>query len=221
MVKKLIHAFIIIIFSFSTVIADYVDIIYLKNGTIIKGVIIEQIPGESLTIETIEGNKIVCSFDDITKILKEKVVEKEVEKKVKKPQMSLEELAFKRKKEEYNSKRIDGWMVLGCSCVPIGGTGYFFGKEPTKGAIFLAGDVVWWVGFITIGIDSTIGIVTFIGIYVAARVYEYVDAFAVAERYNKKLKKKIGLPEDFELSYSFEKDKYNISNTRLGLHYRF
>jgi len=47
------------------------DVVYLKNGGVIRGVIIEQTPGKSLKIQTKDGNIFVYVFDDITKITKE------------------------------------------------------------------------------------------------------------------------------------------------------
>ena len=47
------------------------DVVYLKNGEIVRGTIIEQIPGESLEIQTQDGSVSVYSMDEITKIVKE------------------------------------------------------------------------------------------------------------------------------------------------------
>lgn len=51
--------------------ADMVEVVYLKNGSIIRGVIIEQIPGKSIKIETEGGNVFVYTYDEIEKITKE------------------------------------------------------------------------------------------------------------------------------------------------------
>ncbi len=50
------------------------DIVYLKNGSIIKGEIIEQVPSKTLTIQTADGSSFVYNVDDILKITKEKQV---------------------------------------------------------------------------------------------------------------------------------------------------
>jgi hypothetical protein len=47
------------------------DIVYLKNGSIIKGVIIEQVPNVSLKIETRDGSIFVYKFEEIEKIARE------------------------------------------------------------------------------------------------------------------------------------------------------
>jgi len=49
-----------------------IDVVYLKNGNIIRGTILERIPGESVTIETRDGNVFVFKFTEIEKITREK-----------------------------------------------------------------------------------------------------------------------------------------------------
>jgi hypothetical protein len=53
---------------------DYVDILYLKNGSVIRGMIIEQVPNESLKIKTIDGSVFVYSMDEVLKFTKELTV---------------------------------------------------------------------------------------------------------------------------------------------------
>nr|MBS9774853.1 hypothetical protein [Tenacibaculum sp.] len=47
------------------------DVVYLKNGSIIKGYIIEQVPNKTMTIQTIDGSTFVYPIDEIKKITKE------------------------------------------------------------------------------------------------------------------------------------------------------
>ena len=47
------------------------EVVYLKNGSIIKGTIIEQVPGESLKIQTTDGSIFVCKLSEVEKITKE------------------------------------------------------------------------------------------------------------------------------------------------------
>src|SRR6187455_310216 len=53
--------------------ANYEDVVYLKNGSIIHGMIIEQIPNESIKIKTADRNVFVFRMDEIQKITKEEV----------------------------------------------------------------------------------------------------------------------------------------------------
>ncbi len=43
------------------------DVVYLKNGSIIKGEIIEQIPNESMKIKTFDGSIFVYAMNEIKK----------------------------------------------------------------------------------------------------------------------------------------------------------
>ena len=49
---------------------NYEETIYLKDGSVISGIIIEQIPGKSMTIQTNDGNVIVYQVKDVAKITK-------------------------------------------------------------------------------------------------------------------------------------------------------
>ena len=48
--------------------SNYQDVVYLKNGSIIRGVIIEQVPNKSIKIETADRNVFVYLMDEIEKI---------------------------------------------------------------------------------------------------------------------------------------------------------
>ncbi len=69
--------FLLIIFSvaalpsFVNAQANYEDVVYLKNGSIIHGTIIEQVPNESIKIKTADGNIFVYKMDEISKLTKE------------------------------------------------------------------------------------------------------------------------------------------------------
>ena len=49
----------------------YEEVVYLKNGSIIRGVIIEQVPNETLKIKTRDGSVFVFKIDETEKITKE------------------------------------------------------------------------------------------------------------------------------------------------------
>jgi hypothetical protein len=50
---------------------EYVEVLYLKNGSIIRGMIIEQIPNEQVKIQTSDGSVFVYTMDQVLKITKE------------------------------------------------------------------------------------------------------------------------------------------------------
>ena len=47
------------------------DVVYLKNGSIIRGKIIEQVPNQSIKIQTNDRNVFVFKYDEVEKITKE------------------------------------------------------------------------------------------------------------------------------------------------------
>lgn len=51
---------------------EYQDVVYLKNGSVVRGMIIEQVPNTSLKIQTADNSLFVFTFDEILKITKEK-----------------------------------------------------------------------------------------------------------------------------------------------------
>lgn len=52
---------------------DYIDVIYLKNGDIIKGTIIENAPNNYIKIEIAGGSVFTIKYEDILKMTREKV----------------------------------------------------------------------------------------------------------------------------------------------------
>ncbi len=68
-------------FIFSTILmtcfaygqTSFEDVLYLKNGGIIHGIIIEQVPNESLKIQTKDRNVFVYRMDEVLKITKEEL----------------------------------------------------------------------------------------------------------------------------------------------------
>ncbi|MBP5637250.1 MAG: hypothetical protein J6X25_07035 [Bacteroidales bacterium] len=50
---------------------NYIDCVYLNNGSIIRGAILEQIPGETIKIKTGDGSIFVYQMSEVMKITKE------------------------------------------------------------------------------------------------------------------------------------------------------
>jgi hypothetical protein len=65
----------LIILSVTMMVAQtvYRDVVYLKNGSVIKGTIVETVPEKSIKIETVDGNLFVYNLSDIEKLTKEAV----------------------------------------------------------------------------------------------------------------------------------------------------
>ena len=72
---------------------DSLDVVYLKNGSIIRGLIIEMNPGQALKIQTSDNSLFVYKFDEISEIKKELNIAKQEQDKIKK---------FEEQAAEYN-----------------------------------------------------------------------------------------------------------------------
>jgi hypothetical protein len=53
--------------------SNYEDVVYLKSGSVVRGVIIEQIPNETIKIQTADRNIFVYNMGDVIKITKEPI----------------------------------------------------------------------------------------------------------------------------------------------------
>ena len=58
-------------FTLSSFAQDLQEVVYLKNGSVIRGSIIEQVPNRSIKIQTADGNIFVYEMSDVVKISKE------------------------------------------------------------------------------------------------------------------------------------------------------
>lgn len=110
-------------------IGDYMDVIYLKNGSKIKGVIIEQIPGKSVRIKTEDNSELVYQIAEIEKFVREEVNSTEkidIEIKKSKPDSLKFMNNFKKKRKGYFAN-ID--VLFGTSPSGLRVTnGYRFGR---------------------------------------------------------------------------------------------
>jgi hypothetical protein len=50
------------------------DVVYLHDGSVIRGIIVEQIPGVSILIQTVDGNRFRYSIDQIQRMTRESPV---------------------------------------------------------------------------------------------------------------------------------------------------
>jgi len=72
MLKRGLLGLALVCFLVTSAIAQQMqDVVYLKNGSIIRGMIVEQIPNISVKIQTKDGSVFVCKVEDIEKITKE------------------------------------------------------------------------------------------------------------------------------------------------------
>ncbi|MCL3853042.1 MULTISPECIES: hypothetical protein [Parabacteroides] len=75
MMKRVLFVFVFLFaaMQWSFAQSDMKEVVYLKNGSIIKGIIVEQVPNKSLKIQTADGSLFVCDMKDVEKITKEAV----------------------------------------------------------------------------------------------------------------------------------------------------
>jgi len=101
------------------------DVVYLKNGSMIKGMIIEQIPGQSLKIQTSDGSVFVYSMDEVVKITKEAAQQSNAQGSAnpKSPVLSF----------------VLSWLLPG--------VGQFYNGDTGKGFIQLVGAAAGWTAF--------------------------------------------------------------------------
>ncbi len=71
--KKLLLLIVALATSATIFAQNYKEVVHLKNGSVIKGVIIEQVPNESLKIQTADGSLFVYKMSEVAKITKEEV----------------------------------------------------------------------------------------------------------------------------------------------------
>ena len=107
------------------------DVVHLKNGGLIRGIIIEQIPGESLKIQTRDGSVFVYTMDEIAKISKEPVM---------------------RMQGHIGAEKKNPWLAFGLSALITGG-GQFYNGQHAKGVAQLGGAILG-VGFMISAIED-------------------------------------------------------------------
>lgn len=76
MKKNLALLLFVLVTTFSYAQSDFQDVVYLKNGGIIRGVIIEQIINKSIKIETVDRNVFVYQIDEVERITREPYLDK-------------------------------------------------------------------------------------------------------------------------------------------------
>ena len=135
------------------------DVVYLKDGTIVRGTIIEQIPGESLKIQTQGGSVFLYTLEEIAKIVKEPVLEPEVKAEPDpKPEDTTDETAKMAKESmldmpgQVRVKKKEPWLAFALSLV-MPGTGQFYNEHYTKGAVQL-GAVAAGAGLVYVGVQD-------------------------------------------------------------------
>ncbi len=99
------------------------DVVYLKNGGIVRGTVIEQVAGKSLKIVRFDGKEFRYKMKEIDKISKETVMRMRAIGKKKNPMVALG-LSFPMigAGQFYNGQYVKGTIQLGAAVVGLGFT---------------------------------------------------------------------------------------------------
>lgn len=65
--------FMLILTCSTTAAQDYQDVVHLKNGTVVRGVIVEHVPDESVRIRTLDGSVWVFDYEEVARITREEM----------------------------------------------------------------------------------------------------------------------------------------------------
>ena len=118
-----------------------IDVVSLVNGSIVKGIVTEIIPSDTVKIKTSDGSTFVYQFDEVESITKVEKIERVTEPI-----------------NKVTTKQKNPMIALGSGCgagflsgflpapiPPILGVGQFYNGEYTKGLIFLGvGAITAW-----------------------------------------------------------------------------
>lgn len=188
--KTLMFLFSLLIVSSVTLIAqqNYDDVVYLKNGSIIRGIIIEQIPNISLKIQTKDNSVFVYNIEDVEKMTKEPVQEK----------------PSAQQNEYYGSEKDPTTAVLLSALLP--GAGQYYNDDVTKGVVMTSLYVAGWALYFAAGYseewyeddyywasygyyyeEETPWLYVGLGIAVGTWVWSMIDAGISASDYNDRL----------------------------------
>jgi hypothetical protein len=68
---RVIFVFVVLLVAQSVRAQTYQEMVYLKNGSIIKCVVLEEIPGKTIKLQTADGSIFVYKMDEVERITKE------------------------------------------------------------------------------------------------------------------------------------------------------
>ena len=72
MKRILVVLFALVLMSAAALAQNYRDVVYLKNGSVIKGTVLEQVTGGNIKIQTADGSIFVYPSSEVVKVVKEK-----------------------------------------------------------------------------------------------------------------------------------------------------
>ncbi len=165
------------------------DVIYLKSGSVLRGVIVEQVPMVSYVIATVDGMTLTVDAHTVEKITVEPVVVREQSTEV---HLCYSNPFMPHKHDE------DGNIIYPLSpagafmrSLIIPGMGQMTNGQELKGVLLLTGTIVGLVG-LTLGTEQApsgyedlVGY-TSVGLLAGCYLYSIIDAPLYAHKWNKK-----------------------------------
>jgi TM2 domain-containing membrane protein YozV len=152
------------------------DVVYLKNGSIIHGIIVEQIPNENIKIKTKDGNISVIKMSEVQKIAKENI-----ERPIKKSRI-----------------RMKSPILAFSLSLFTPGAGQFYNGQVGKGLLQFGVTIPCAVIAILNADDPTNFSAIASGIAGTAYLWSVIDAPISANKINKKHKSKYGHLFEYE-----------------------
>lgn len=210
--KKLTLLFIVFFIVFTKVFAqERIDVIYLKNGDILKGIIIENVPNDYVRIELMGGSILTYKYSDILKFTKEYRRQDFPEKKenddklgntiilqqqqqqqqqqtpqqnIQTPQQTVETgLTDAQKLALYENQKKSG-VTAGLLSFLVSSTGHAYAGNWGKGLLFLLGRVGSYAAATQAKTqDEQSG---WLLLMVGLSIWEIFDAVAEVDRYNQR-----------------------------------
>lgn len=79
-IKLFFFSLLILVAVFTLSANEYEEVVYLKNGSVVRGMVVETIPNESIKIRAKDGSVFFFWMKDVQKIIKEEIVTRNVQK---------------------------------------------------------------------------------------------------------------------------------------------
>lgn len=221
--KNLTLFLILLCCSLSISAQKYIETVHLKNGSIIHGVIVEQVPNESLKIQTQDGNLFVFQMNEISKITKDIPTRSSFKtSEIRTGYRGFVDLGYSIGVGDYKADRLEFSTSHGYQFNP-----YFYLGAGAALNYFHDGDVASVPLFANPRLDFSTGQISpFIDLKVGYTVSEYVEGFylspSIGARFNLQNNKGINLSLGYTMQkveayyYDYYSSYYNSSNVNVG-----
>lgn len=161
----------LLFFSISAIAQqNYDDVVYLKNGSVIRGVIVEQVPNVSLKLQTKDGNIFVYKMEEVERITKEQAQ------------------GFDQQSEYYAGSEKSPGLAFALSFL-IPGLGQYYNGDIVKGVVMNSLYVTGLVISFTVGYEEYEWLGVGLGIALGTSIWSMIDAPICASNYNDELRK--------------------------------